>query len=671
VFTGKRVLLGREGCCFEVQVTERDSLAQFFEKKRGSSNEDPRASFSNSGKLVALSPHNEYNNPTMAKPSSSTAEGPFRDVFRRFSGRVRRSLALERVLTGAALGLVLGTAAAAAAWQTRHGSLRPWMATGGALGAVAGAIVARRKRWNDGEVALYLDGRLGGKESISTAIDLQKRQASADDPARAVVITHATEVLKKAAPKDATVSWVRAWHLGIPVGLAAIGYMSFLPLPPAPAAPPPPPGAEQVKLADIKGLEKIIDLANANARDEAQRKRLDKLAEEAKKLREKIRNGMEKREAQAEIAKLKDAITAERLSLGDGEQRAGLESALGKLGENPDMKSAAKALGDRDLVQFDEEMEKLANRLEKEDRERAQKSLEEAAEAARKQNAPDVAKALEEQRKRLEEAAKKNKKLNELGQAIGEGLPDDAKEALKDFQGGKGGSKEQQKLAEKLEEALGKLTPEERKKLAENMKKRAEQMGEGDMGEGPTKEQLKELADELSTPEGQKKLAEELKRMAEGEKGSEEGERQKKLDEAQKGAGEAEEQMGGGGAPMPMPMQNGKPGGKDGPGGKNGGKDGENPAAGHSDGGGPGDHKGQTGVVDGPGVKARATGPINKAPSMPGVTLGRTTGRAGETANRQGTGALGQAAAGELGAVERSEVPEEYREQVGRYFQPK
>jgi len=609
----------------------------------------------------------------MAKPASSSAEGSFRDVFRRFSGRVRRRLALERVLTGAALGLVLGAAASAAAWQTRHGALRPWMATGGALGAAAGALIARRKRWNDGEVALYLDGRLNGKESISTAVDLQRRDAQGDDPARAVVITHAAEMLAKAAPKDARPSWVRPWHLAIPVGLAAIAYVSLLPLPPAPAAPPPPPGAETVKLADIKGLDKIIDLANASARDEAQRKRLDKLAEEAKKLREKLRNGMEKREAQAEIAKLKDAITAERLSLGDGEQRAGLESALGKLGENPDMKGAAKALGDRDLVQFDEEMEKLANRLEKEDRDRAQKSLEEAAEAARKANAPDVAKALEEERKRMEEMAKKNQKLSELGKAIGEGLPDDAKQALKDFQSGKGGGKEQQKLAEKMEEALGKLTPEERKKPAENMKKPAEQMGQGHPGRRPDEGQEKRTAEELATPEGQQRLAEELKRMAkgEGEPGSEEGERQKKLDDAQKGAGEAEEQMGGGA--MPMPVQGNKPGGKDSGGGsgKDGGKDGKDGVSGHSDGGGPGEHKGQTGVVDGPGVKARASGPINKAPSMPGVTLGRTTGRAGETANVQGTGALGRAAAGELGAVEHSDVPEEYREQVGRYFQPK
>ena len=53
-----------------------------------------------------------------------------------------------------------------------------------------------------------------------------------------------------------------------------------------------------------------------------------------------------------------------------------------------------------------------------------------------------------------------------------------------------------------------------------------------------------------------------------------------------------------------------------------------------------------------------------------GGTLGRAPSRPGETANQAGTGALGQAGPSELGGVEGSEVPEEYREQVGRYFQP-
>jgi hypothetical protein len=70
-------------------------------------------------------------------------------------------------------------------------------------------------------------------------------------------------------------------------------------------------------------------------------------------------------------------------------------------------------------------------------------------------------------------------------------------------------------------------------------------------------------------------------------------------------------------------------------------------------------------------MKARANAKINKAKPMPGVVMGRAAGRAGETANIQGSGAIGKAGPGEVSGVERSEVPEEYREQVGRYFQPK
>jgi hypothetical protein len=55
---------------------------------------------------------------------------------------------------------------------------------------------------------------------------------------------------------------------------------------------------------------------------------------------------------------------------------------------------------------------------------------------------------------------------------------------------------------------------------------------------------------------------------------------------------------------------------------------------------------------------------------MRGTSLGRAPARAGETANQRGTGALGKVAPKEVGGVQRSEVPQEYREQVGRYFQP-
>jgi hypothetical protein len=198
-------------------------------------------------------------------------------------------------------------------------------------------------------------------------------------------------------------------------------------------------------------------------------------------------------------------------------------------------------------------------------------------------------------------------------------------------------------------------------------------MSPGDSGEGPSKEELEDLSKKLDTEEGMKELEKQLEDMAK-EDPSGDADREKDLDDAEKGLEDTEGQI------MPFPAETpgngkGKGKGQKGKGGKPGnGGDGDlatDATPGHSDGGGPGSHAGQTGVVDGPGMKARADAKINKGRPMPGVTLGRTQGHAGETANVKGTGALGDAAASEIGGVDRSVVPEEYREQLGRYFQPK
>jgi hypothetical protein len=61
---------------------------------------------------------------------------------------------------------------------------------------------------------------------------------------------------------------------------------------------------------------------------------------------------------------------------------------------------------------------------------------------------------------------------------------------------------------------------------------------------------------------------------------------------------------------------------------------------------------------------------MDRSVPLLGATQGRGEAQPGETADERGSGALGEAAGSEVGGVERSEVPEEYREQVGRYFQP-
>ena len=61
-----------------------------------------------------------------------------------------------------------------------------------------------------------------------------------------------------------------------------------------------------------------------------------------------------------------------------------------------------------------------------------------------------------------------------------------------------------------------------------------------------------------------------------------------------------------------------------------------------------GKQPGETQKVDGGRLEARAATKLNPGAPMPGVVMGRTEGKAGETANIRGTGALGQVGADEI-----------------------
>ena len=61
---------------------------------------------------------------------------------------------------------------------------------------------------------------------------------------------------------------------------------------------------------------------------------------------------------------------------------------------------------------------------------------------------------------------------------------------------------------------------------------------------------------------------------------------------------------------------------------------------------------------------------MNRAELMPGTTTTWKPGQAGGTADVLGTGAVGRAGQAEVEGAERSDVPQEYREQVHKYFRP-
>jgi hypothetical protein len=587
--------------------------------------------------------------------------GRFNRSFERWARRVRARLALRRALTGAALGLVAGGAATALLWWLRLGTLRPWAAVFGLVGALAGLLLSLRRRWSDPDVALYLDARLGTDEAISTAVG----GPDPAHPAREIVTRRATEALASGDPRRARPRVLERWQGLAPLGGAAVVWLSLVPLPKLPPPAPKPPGTEMVKNADLKGLDRIIALDKLDARDAKQRARLDHIAREAKKLRADLQKGMQKREAQARLAKLRDDIAAERQHFNDKKNRDGLEAAIRELSKRAATKRAAKALGDGDLVAFDREMQKLANKTEKKDREEAKKALEEAEKEARKKGASGLAKSLEEQRKLFEKREAHAEALRELAKSLGGKLSKQAQEDLEEF--GQTGSPEAQKrLAESMEKALEGLSDAERKRLAERLGKQMEK--QGGAANPMTKKQLEEMARRMSNPEGQKALREQLKKLA-NEDPSGDARRQKGLDDADRGGAQAERGLGA----MPVPMQ-GTPGSGKGMAGDNktgGGKSGKGaggPGSHHDKG--QGDHKGHTGKVATKELRSKADPKLQPGVPMQGATMGRAPARPGETANQVGTGALGSAGKTEVGGVDRSQVPEEYREQVGRYFQP-
>jgi hypothetical protein len=571
----------------------------------------------------------------------------FHPLFERWARGVRRRLLARRALTGLTVGLALAVLPALLAWETHHGALRPLCALGAILGAAGGLLVARRKRWSDEDVALWLDDRLQTDEAITTAVEMRHR-ADRDDDARAVVVSTAAAALGRADAKRARPAVLRPLHALAPLALAALIVVMRSPLPARPVGPSSP-GETRIQIGQVEGLKRVAELGQASARDGAQKQRLETIARDAEKLRVDLEKGLEKRAALDRIATLRDAIAAERLTLGEGERRAGLEAAVSTLEQIEATRGAARALGDHDLEKMDREMERVANAREKHDRDSARKALEDAAAAAKARGAPDVGQALEEEKKALEEREKRAETLRDLEKAMEDSdlaRPEQKNEA--DGLDRKESDEAARALADALGQALEKLTPEERKKLAEKLKQQARR---GGIQSDP--QDLRDLAEDLSTPEGQKKLEDELKDLAQKDDESPEARGQRDLDDAERSADGAEGDIEGDG------NGSGNAGG-DGPGGE-----------GHHHDTGTGAHDGKTEAVPGAGtLKSRAHAPTNQAPGMPGTTRGWTPGRSGGTANVQGTGALGAAGPGEVNGVDHSDVPEEYRAQVRQYFQP-
>ncbi|HEY6079698.1 MAG TPA: hypothetical protein VIW29_12875, partial [Polyangiaceae bacterium] len=448
-------------------------------------------------------------------------------------------------------------------------------------------------------------------------------------------------------------------QLPLPLAAGAILWLSLAPLPPAPRVSVPP-GAERVQQAQLKGLERIEALRDQRGRNPDDERRLRALADEAKKLRGQLSQGMEKREALARMAKLRDAIAELRSEFGSGQQRPGLEAAIGALAEHPELRKAARALGDGDLTAFDLEMQRLANQAEQSARDSAKQALQEAERAARAKGAQALGDALQQQGEAFQKRAAEAEALRELAKSLEGQLDAEALEDLKEF-GQSGDPEAARRLSEAMGKALSKLSEAERKRLAERLKQQLKQNPQGALSP-MMREEMEDMARRLATPGGQQQLEEQLRELAQPEQ-SPGAERDGALGDAERGLDEAERGLGA----VPLPGGQASPGAGNSPAGPQAGKSG-GPGGQHDTGSGA--HDGKTDAVQAPELRAKADVARSGSGPMHAATLGRAPARPGDTANQRGSGSLGSVAPTEIGAVEQSEVPEEYREHVGRYFEP-
>jgi hypothetical protein len=569
--------------------------------------------------------------------------------------RLRRRLAARYLLAGVTAGLSLGALATAVFYWQRLGELRLYPLLAALFGCAAGLALARTRRWSDTDVALYLDSKLRSHEAISTYVG---QRGSAPGPASELVRRHAETALARANTPELRPRTVRPWHALAPLAAAAMVWLNIAPLPAAPDAS----AGQGVMLArplDLTELSPLEALDKLDARDADQKRRLRAIAERARALREKLKEGASKELALAELAELRDAIAAERLALSPSE-RQGLEALLRELGRHPGLGKAKAALGDGDLTAFDEAMSEVANRAEQEDRDRAKEALAAGEEAARRAGARELAETMAEQRRLFEERVARAQAVRELAGALRGQLDAEGREALQRFSD-TGSRDAERRLLESMEKALQGMSEEERKRLAEALRS---ELGSSTGKASPlTREELEQLAKSLESPEGQERLAEQLRALAEG-RASPRCERDGALRDAERSGADAQRRLNEGVIPLPTPAS---------PSGSRGGQ----PQSGNDGTGrggtrdeGTGDHAGESAPVPGDELRAKANPRLNPAAPLHGAVQGRAPGRAGETANRLGSGRLGEVAPDEVGAAERSRVPEEYREQVGRYFQP-
>ncbi len=566
--------------------------------------------------------------------SIATSSAPTPPRFAWAAARVRSRLAWREVWRGVLCGVAAAVVLMLARWAFGGSWSRVFLLAAPALGLILGWARARNRRWSDVDVATYLDARLRLPESLLSWVYA---------PNNSELTARAHSALAHDVPVPRT--WTRRLLASTAV-FAVLGAAALLlPVRAQLAAN----AASPARALAAPSLAAVAGLSDLPARNEAERARRDALVSEANQLDAELRRGLSREAAQAKLGALRDRMTEEHRSLGDdASSGSGLDAAARALqarGQN----ALAEALARRDLIAFDEELERQAAFRESSDRASARRALEEAAAAAKAAQADGVGALLEQSAQALQERAARNDRLREFAEAMRRaGAASDPLERAAERLDRTGSASDAEALANAMADALASLSDEEKERLAKNLA--ALQTDSAASGEAAAQASKLDPA----------ALAKQLQELARSTPQLSEAQRDGAFRDAERGLDSAGNEIRGA---LPAPGNGGAPGERaasHGPAGT---------ASGPSSGGGPGEHAGTTAPVDANEMRARARSRAQKATTGTKTTV-FGPGAVGDAPQRASAPLSAAANARELQNVDDGELPAEYRDQVRRYFSP-
>lgn len=578
------------------------------------------------------------------------------DAFSRvFAERRKRALGRLR-LRGSLTGLCVSavTLPLALLWQrlAPHGLAEwpvqlPWALALAVLlvGAAAGALVAHLRRPSDESLALLFDFELGGRQQIPLALELEPSSVLGRH-----VRAEATALLERAQAKR-TLELPRLWqrkHWLLPLWVVSAALALGLPFPEAPPTLTPP-GAQLLQLQTLDELSDLAALRELPGLSEPERRRLSDLGERAQRLQQRLAEGLPQREALAEVARLQSTLTAELAALGAGSEPAGLEAAVRVLQGGSDTLRAADALGTFDLSRLDDEMRRLSSSEERVARQRARQSLEHARDAASAVGAPNVSRVLNEQLRSFDEREATARQLRDLLRELGARTPSEPATEAPNAE-----SAEPPRGRDRKPEGTEAAESASPERLAERL---LDGLERGEMDFRPPPGAALEPSAQMDGEQVRQQLASRLNQL---QTPSPRARHQQALSSAARGLGRLERTLAGRSTPLPRPHS--------GPAGNTPAQARDTGAPSSGPGGSRGQHAGRTAEVDGSELRAKTEQALDPRRGRTSLSSGRTLGRSGTAAAPPRTDDVRAAGPEQLEGMERAAIPQEYREQVSRYF---